>query len=158
LHTVREGGGKGTHDAGWFAPLTRATVESKKAGRGDESRTAGRGLTCALWFQASAAAVRDLALLGTIMKATAEIQVIPMGVGVSVRNEVKRAHQLLVDSGLNVELHAFGTNVEGELDDILAAIRNVHETLHREGIVRISTAVKIGTRTDKDTTLAGKRF
>jgi uncharacterized protein (TIGR00106 family) len=92
------------------------------------------------------------------MKATAEIQVIPMGVGVSVRNEVKRAHQLLVDSGLNVELHAFGTNVEGELDDILAAIRNVHETLHREGIVRISTAVKIGTRTDKDTTLAGKRF
>jgi uncharacterized protein (TIGR00106 family) len=81
-----------------------------------------------------------------------------MGVGVSVRNEVKRAHQLLVDSGLNVELHAFGTNVEGELDDILAAIRNVHETLHREGIVRISTAVKIGTRTDKDTTLAGKRF
>jgi uncharacterized protein (TIGR00106 family) len=94
----------------------------------------------------------------TIMKATAEIQVIPLGVGVSVRTEVKRAHELLVASGLNVELHAFGTNVEGELDDILAAIRTVHETLHREGVPRISTAVKIGTRTDKDTTLAGKRF
>jgi uncharacterized protein (TIGR00106 family) len=92
------------------------------------------------------------------MKATAEIQVIPLGVGVSVRKEVKRAHELLVESGLNVELHAFGTNVEGELDDILAAIRNVHETLHGEGVARISTAVKIGTRTDKDTTLAGKRF
>jgi uncharacterized protein (TIGR00106 family) len=92
------------------------------------------------------------------MKATAEIQVIPLGVGVSVRKEVKRAHELLVESGLNVELHAFGTNVEGELDDILAAIRHVHETLHGEGVARISTAVKIGTRTDKDTTLAGKRF
>jgi uncharacterized protein (TIGR00106 family) len=92
------------------------------------------------------------------MKATAEIQVIPLGVGVSVRKEVKRAHELLVESGLNVELHAFGSNVEGELDDILAAIRNVHETLHGEGVARISTAVKIGTRTDKDTTLAGKRF
>jgi uncharacterized protein (TIGR00106 family) len=92
------------------------------------------------------------------MKATAEIQVIPLGVGVSVRKEVKRAHELLVESGLTVELHAFGTNVEGELDDILAAIRNVHETLHGEGVARISTAVKIGTRTDKDTTLAGKRF
>jgi uncharacterized protein (TIGR00106 family) len=96
--------------------------------------------------------------MDTIMKATAEIQVIPLGVGVSVRKEVKRAHELLVESGLNVELHAFGTNVEGELDDILAAIRNVHETLHGEGVARISTAVKIGTRTDKDTTLAGKRF
>jgi uncharacterized protein (TIGR00106 family) len=92
------------------------------------------------------------------MKATAEIQVIPLGVGVSVRAEVKRAHELLVASGLTVELHAFGTNVEGELDDILAAIRTVHETLHGEGVPRISTAVKIGTRTDKDTTLAGKRF
>jgi uncharacterized protein (TIGR00106 family) len=96
--------------------------------------------------------------MDTTMKATAEIQVIPLGVGVSVRKEVKRAHELLVESGLNVELHAFGTNVEGELDDILAAIRNVHETLHGEGVARISTAVKIGTRTDKDTTLAGKRF
>jgi uncharacterized protein (TIGR00106 family) len=92
------------------------------------------------------------------MRATAEIQVVPIGVGVSVRNEVKRAHAVLVDSGLNVELHAFGTNVEGELDDILAAIRNVHETLHGEGVVRLSTAVKIGTRTDKFQTLEGKKF
>jgi uncharacterized protein (TIGR00106 family) len=92
------------------------------------------------------------------MKATAEIQVIPLGVGVSVRKEVKRAHQLLVDSGLKVELHAFGTNVEGELADILDAVRNVHETLHAEGVVRISSAVKIGTRTDKELTLEGKKF
>jgi uncharacterized protein (TIGR00106 family) len=92
------------------------------------------------------------------MRATAEVQVVPIGVGVSVRNEVKRAHALLADSGLKVELHAFGTNVEGELDDILAAIRNVHETLHAAGVVRLSTAVKIGTRTDKEQTLEGKKF
>jgi uncharacterized protein (TIGR00106 family) len=92
------------------------------------------------------------------MKATAEIQVIPLGVGVSVRKEVKRAHQLIEESGLKVELHAFGTNVEGELADILEAVRNVHETLHREGVVRISSSIKIGTRTDKELTLAGKLF
>jgi uncharacterized protein (TIGR00106 family) len=92
------------------------------------------------------------------MKATAEIQVIPLGVGVSVRKEVKRAHQLIEESGLKVELHAFGTNVEGELGDILDALRNVHETLHREGVVRISSSIKIGTRTDKELTLAGKLF
>jgi len=52
------------------------------------------------------------------MQALAEIQVIPMGVGVSVRDEVKMAHEILASSGLTVELHAYGTNVEGELDDI----------------------------------------
>jgi uncharacterized protein (TIGR00106 family) len=92
------------------------------------------------------------------MKATAEIQVIPLGVGVSVRTQVQRAHELLAGSGLKVELHAFGTNVEGELADVLAAVRLVHETLHAEGVPRLSTAVKIGTRTDKETTLAGKRL
>jgi uncharacterized protein (TIGR00106 family) len=92
------------------------------------------------------------------MKATAEIQVIPIGVGVSVRREVKRAHELLAESGLEVELHAFGTNVEGELADVLATIQRVHEVLHAEGAERLSTAVKIGTRTDKAPTLAGKLF
>jgi uncharacterized protein (TIGR00106 family) len=92
------------------------------------------------------------------MKATAEIQVIPIGTGVSVRAQVKRAHQLIAESGLQVALHAFGTNVEGELGDILDVVRRVHETLHAEGVVRLSTALKIGTRTDKDPSLAGKLF
>lgn len=92
------------------------------------------------------------------MKATAEIQVIPIGTGVSVRAQVKRAHELIAESGLQVALHAFGTNVEGELGDILDVVRRVHETLHAEGVVRLSTAVKIGTRTDKDPSLAGKLF
>lgn len=92
------------------------------------------------------------------MKATAEIQVIPLGVGVSVREYVKKAHEILATSGLKVQLHAFGTNVEGELDDILAAVKLVHETLHAAGVARIASAVKIGTRTDKEPTLAGKLF
>jgi uncharacterized protein (TIGR00106 family) len=92
------------------------------------------------------------------MKALAEIQVIPIGAGVSVRREVKRAHQVLRDCGLEVQLHSYGTNVEGELRDILAAIEKVHETLHAEGTVRLSTSVKIGTRTDKDVSLAAKLF
>lgn len=92
------------------------------------------------------------------MKAIAEIQVVPIGAGVSVRKEVMRAHQLLADSGLEVQLHAYGTNVEGDLSEILAAIQRVHETLHADGTVRLATAVKLGTRTDKVPTLAGKLF
>lgn len=92
------------------------------------------------------------------MKALAEIQVIPIGVGVSVRKQVQRAHELIRASGLKVQLHSYGTNVEGELATILATVQQLHETLHAEGTPRISTAIKIGTRTDKDSTLAGKLF
>ena len=92
------------------------------------------------------------------MKALAEIQVVPLGVGVSVRKEVMRAHEIVQQSGLVVQLHAYGTNVEGELATILQTIGRIHETLHKEGVVRIVTNVKIGTRTDKDASLSGKLF
>jgi uncharacterized protein (TIGR00106 family) len=92
------------------------------------------------------------------MKATGEIQVIPIGAGVSVREQVKRAHRILEDAGIHATLHGQGTNVEGELDDILAAVKAIHEVLHAEGTVRLATFVKIGTRTDKEPSLAGKLF
>ncbi len=92
------------------------------------------------------------------MKAVAEIQVVPIGVGVSVREEVKRAHEVLKQSGLRAELHAYGTNVEGEMGSILQAVEEVHEVLHAEGVQRIATFVKLGTRTDKEPNLSGKLF
>ena len=90
------------------------------------------------------------------MKAVAEVQVIPIGSGVSVRREVQRAHELLRDAGLHVELHAYGTNVEGELADVLAALQRIHEALHANGVPRIHTNVKLGTRTDKAQSLDDK--
>lgn len=90
--------------------------------------------------------------------AIAEVQIIPIGSGVSVRKEVMRAHELLESSGLNLVLHANGSNLEGELEDVLDAIRTTVETLHQEGIVRLSTHIKIGTRTDKVPSMKGKLF
>ena len=92
------------------------------------------------------------------MKATAEIQAIPLGVGVSMRREVQRAHELLQESGLIIETHAAGTNVEGDLAQILHMVERVHAVLHAEGTVRLITIVKLATRTDKVPTLAGKRL
>jgi uncharacterized protein (TIGR00106 family) len=94
----------------------------------------------------------------TTMKAIAEIQIIPIGVGVSVRKEVKRAHELLEESGLPITLHANGSNMEGELEDVLSAVQRTIRTLHDEGVVRLSTHIKIGTRTDKVPNMAGKLF
>jgi uncharacterized protein (TIGR00106 family) len=94
----------------------------------------------------------------TVMQAIVEVQIIPLGVGVSVRKEVMRAHELLEESGLNITLHANGSNMEGELGQVLEAIRKAIETLHEEGVVRLSSHIKIGTRTDKVPTMEGKLF
>jgi uncharacterized protein (TIGR00106 family) len=92
------------------------------------------------------------------MKATAELQVIPVGEGVSVRQQVMRVVELLQGHGFTLETHASGTNIEGELTDILAVVEQIHKTLHREGSVRLVSYLKLETRTDKVPTLAGKRL
>lgn len=92
------------------------------------------------------------------MKATAELQVIPLGAGVSVRQQVMRIVELLQDGNFILETHAAGTNIEGELPDILAAVERIHETMHAAGSVRLISYLKLETRTDKVPTLAGKRL
>jgi len=92
------------------------------------------------------------------MRATAEFQIIPLGSGVSVRQEVMRVVELLKAYDFIVETHASGTNIEGEMDLILKAVKEVHETLHNEGNVRLISYLKLETRTDKLPTLAGKRL
>ncbi len=92
------------------------------------------------------------------MKATAELQVVPIGSGVSVREEVTRVVTLLEGRDFIIQTHASGTNIEGELEDILDAVRSVHESLHETGTVRIVSYLKLETRTDKTPTLAGKQL
>lgn len=92
------------------------------------------------------------------MKATAELQVIPIGNGVSVRKEITAVMELLQDRGFLVEPHASGTNIEGEMADILTAVSDVHQALHDTGTVRIVSYLKLETRTDKTPTLAGKQL
>jgi uncharacterized protein (TIGR00106 family) len=92
------------------------------------------------------------------MKATAELQVVPIGDGVSVRKEITRVVELLGQHDFVLETHASGTNIEGELAAILAAVGEIHEALHRDGSVRLVSYLKLETRTDKTPTLAGKRL
>ena len=92
------------------------------------------------------------------MQATAELQIIPLGSGVSVRKEITRVVELLKAYDFVIETHASGTNIEGDLAVILAAVENIHETLHQEGSVRLVSYLKLETRIDKIPTLAGKRL
>ncbi|HFD79008.1 MAG TPA: MTH1187 family thiamine-binding protein [Gammaproteobacteria bacterium] len=92
------------------------------------------------------------------MRATAELQVVPIGAGVSVRRQIERVIELLRGHDFLIETHAAGTDIEGDLDEILAVVREIHHALHEEGEVRLLSHLKLETRTDKAPTLAGKQL
>ena len=90
------------------------------------------------------------------MKVIADLCVVPMGIGVSVSREVAACERILAEAGLKTRLHAYGTNIEGEWDNVFAAIRRCHEVIHAMGVPRISSTLRFGTRTDRDQTIEDK--
>ena len=90
------------------------------------------------------------------MKVTADLGVIPIGVGVSLSKYVAACEKALADAGLKTKLHAYGTNVEGEWDDVFAAIKRCHVVLHEMNAPRVFTVIKVGTRIDREQTLDDK--
>ena len=90
------------------------------------------------------------------MRVIVDFTVVPIGVGVSLSPYVAVCEQVLTEAGLDHTLHANGTGVEGEWDEVFAAIRTCHERIHAMGAPRISTVIKVGTRTDRKQTMADK--
>ncbi len=87
---------------------------------------------------------------GSVMKVIADLCVVPMGIGVSVSRQVALCERILTEAGLKTKLHAYGTNIEGEWDDVFAAVKRCHEALHADGVPRISTSMRFGTRVDRE--------
>ncbi len=90
------------------------------------------------------------------MNVIVDLCVVPLGVGVSVSKYVAACQRVLKDAGLATRLHAYGTNIEGEWDVVLGAVKRCHEVVHEMGAPRISTTIKLGTRTDRAQTMADK--
>ncbi|MFT4570525.1 MAG: hypothetical protein ACI8TX_000546 [Hyphomicrobiaceae bacterium] len=90
------------------------------------------------------------------MRVIVDLCVVPLGVGISVSSHVAACARVLDEAGLSTRLHAFGTNVEGEWDEVFQAIKRCHEVVHEMGAPRITTTVKVGTRTDRDQTMEDK--
>lgn len=90
------------------------------------------------------------------MKVIADLCVVPLGVGVSVAKYVAACGRVFEKMGLKTQLHAYGTNVEGEWDEVFAAIKRCHEVVHEMGAPRISSTLRFGTRTDRDQTMEDK--
>jgi uncharacterized protein (TIGR00106 family) len=90
------------------------------------------------------------------MHVIVDLCVVPLGVGVSVSKYVALCQQILEEAGLDIRLHAYGTNIEGEYDQVFSAIRRCHEVIHEAGAPRISTTIKLGTRVDREQSMDDK--
>jgi uncharacterized protein (TIGR00106 family) len=90
------------------------------------------------------------------MKAIADISIIPLGVGLSLSSYVAACEKVFTEAGLEPRLHANGTNVEGEWDVVMTALKTCHERLHEMGVPRVATNLRLGTRVDRDQSMDAK--
>ena len=90
------------------------------------------------------------------MKVLVDVMILPIGVGLSLSGYVAACEKVFKDAHLTTRLHANGTNIEGEWDDVFGAIKRCHEVLHEMGAPRLSTVIKAGTRIDKAQSLDDK--
>jgi uncharacterized protein (TIGR00106 family) len=85
------------------------------------------------------------------------LTITPLGTGTpSVSRYVAGVEKILRTTALKHQLTAMGTIIEGDLDEILAVIRKMHEHPFTQGAARVSTLIKIDDRRDKEHTIAGK--
>jgi len=90
------------------------------------------------------------------MNVMIDICIVPLGVGVSVSKYIAACQRVLDDAQLTHEMHAYGTNVEGDWDRVMAAVKRCHEVVHQMGAPRITTSMRLGTRTDREQTMDDK--
>lgn len=85
------------------------------------------------------------------------VTVVPLGTSTpSVSKYIAGVERVLRDSGLKHELTGMGTIIEGDLDAILPVIRKMHEQPFSEGVLRVSTSIRIDDRRDKAGSIEGK--
>ncbi len=90
------------------------------------------------------------------MKVIVDLCLVPIGVGTSLSKYIVACEQVLTDAELETSLHAYGTNIEGDWDAVFAAIKRCHEVIHEMGAPRITTTIKLGTRTDREQAMEDK--
>ena len=91
-------------------------------------------------------------------KVVAEVTVVPLGTGsTSLSAYVAAVEQVLKQfPRLKTLLTPMSTILEGEADDVLAAVKAMHEAPFRMGALRVSTTLRIDDRRDQPLTMAGK--
>ena len=84
-----------------------------------------------------------------------EMSVVPLGLGESVSKHVAECVDIVDRSGLNYELHAMGTIIEGELSQVLSLMQKCIEQVAKSSN-RVSCTAKIDYRQNSSGTLKSK--
>lgn len=87
-----------------------------------------------------------------------EVTVVPLGTGsTSLSSYVAGVERVLAKyKNIKTMLTPMSTVLEGDLDEILAVVREMHETPFSSGARRVSTRISIDDRRDKAITMQGK--
>jgi uncharacterized protein (TIGR00106 family) len=89
--------------------------------------------------------------------AIAFLTITPLGTATpSVSRFVAGVEKILRATTLHHQLTAMGTLIEGDLDEILAVVRRMHEHPFTQGAQRVSTSLRIDDRRDRPHSIAGK--
>ncbi|KAH8737811.1 YkoF-like protein [Ilyonectria robusta] len=99
----------------------------------------------------------DYASIATPSACYADFCLLPIGTGsVSVAEDIAEVQKVLKASGLKYTLHSAGTTVEGQWDEVMAAVGKAHAVVHKRGVVRVQSSMRVGSRTDKKQTAEDK--
>jgi len=88
----------------------------------------------------------------------AEVSIVPVGTADAGISRYVAASLTVLESrkDLSYRLTPMGTVIEGPLDAVLEAIRDMHEVPFNEGAKRVVTSIKIDDRRDKTATMISK--
>lgn len=87
-----------------------------------------------------------------------ELSLVPIGTGeTSVSKYIANAYEKIKDMDkITVELNPMGTVLEGELDDLLLAVKKMQDSVFENGAKRVYSVIKIDDRRDKDASMKQK--
>ncbi|QTH45413.1 MTH1187 family thiamine-binding protein [Cohnella sp. LGH] len=93
--------------------------------------------------------------------AIVQVTIVPLGTGTpSLSEYVAEVHQVLEQSAVSgrikYQLTPMSTIIEGELDELIAIVRRMHEVPFANGAARVSTTLTIDDRRDKQGTMEQK--
>lgn len=82
--------------------------------------------------------------------------IVPLDKGLSLSPYVAHAVEVIEGSGLDYHVHAMGTLVEGEWDEVFGVIKRCHERMRTES-ARVITTISVDDRQGATERLEGKR-
>lgn len=88
-------------------------------------------------------------------KVQAEIAIEPLGtISTSISDYIAVSDEMLKNyPGIRCQVNAMSTVVEGELQQVLQVLEQMHEAPFRHGIQRVVTTLRIDDRRDKETSM-----